>query len=226
LPDKLPLFPLRGCILLPRASLPLNIFEPRYLSLVDDILGGERLLGLIQPATFSGEGASLPGNRQESPADRDWPLRKTGCIGRITGFNEQDGGRLAIILGGVCRFGVLSEIESDKPYRIANITLAGYENDLLDEEDDNKVDRNHLLALLRAYLDANGLDADWRSIHRSSTGALVNMLCIHSPWGEEEKQALLEAPDLLARAEILMALAEMELAGKGGGGMAGGGALQ
>lgn len=220
LPSSLPIFPLRGVILLPRTALPFNIFEPRYLQMVDDVLGAERLIGLIQPQSdpIKSKDTASKEEGPESPQGRTWPLRKAGCIGRITAFEEQDDGRLAITLTGISRFQIQDETDVSQPYRMCNITAEPYALDLKGDQDEADVDREKLLALLRLYLDANDLTADWRSIHRSSTGYLVNTLCIHSPYGPEEKQALLEAANLKARAEILMALAEMELASKNDGG--------
>jgi Lon protease-like protein len=225
LPSSLPVFPLRGVILLPRTALPFNMFEPRYLEMIDDVLGGERLIGLIQPTSrprqsdeTNKEASCEENDQQQSPQDRTWPLRRSGCIGRITAFEELDDGRMAITLTGISRFQLIDETDTSKPYRICNISAAPYISDLKGDADEEEVDREKLLSLLRLYLDANDMTADWHSIHSSSTGYLVNTLCIHSPYGPEEKQALLEAPSLKARAEILMALAEMELAAKNDGG--------
>jgi uncharacterized protein len=224
LPSCLPVFPLRGIVLLPRTALPFNIFEPRYLEMINDVLGGNRLIGLIQPgpkpmlSVDSLTGVKIEDEKIESPVDRTWPLRRTGCIGRLTAFEEQDNGRMAITLTGIARFQVVDETDVSKPYRICNIDCQPYQSDLDTDEEEDQVDREKLLTLLRLYLNANDMTADWRSIHRSSTGYLVNTLCIHSPYGPEEKQALLEAKSLKERAEILMALAEMELASKNEGG--------
>ncbi len=224
MPSSLPVFPLRGIILLPRTALPFNIFEPRYLEMVDDVLGGERLIGLIQPASRSPQSSDvtpdklLDDERSDSPQDRNWPLRRVGSIGRITGFEEQENGRMAITVTGICRFELQGETDLTKPYRLCDVSVDPYGADLLGDEDEGEVDREKLLSLLRLYLNANDMTADWRSIHRSSTGYLVNTLCIHSPYGPEEKQALLEAKTLKIRAEILMALAEMEIASKNEGG--------
>ena len=221
LPSSIPVFPLRGLILLPRTALPFNIFEPRYLEMINDVLGGERLVGLIQPAAKHPQSSGVEEKGEdssESPQDRTWPLRQTGCIGRITGFEEQDSGRMAITLTGICRFKVVDETDLSKAYRICTIDAKPYVTDLKGDEGEAEVDREKLLSVLRTYLNANEISADWRSIHRSSTGHLVNTLCIHSPYGSEEKQALLEAGTLKSRAEILMALAEMEIASKNEGG--------
>ncbi len=224
LPDTLPLFPLRGVILLPRTTLPFNIFEPRYLEMVDHVLAGNRLIGLIQPCTHhpspdkTGGPKELQVERYQSPQDRTWPLRGSGCIGRLTSFEEQEDGHLSLNLTGICRFKRLEETDMSKPWRICKIDTAPYISDLEADHGEQDVDRDKLLKLLRLYLDAHDMNADWRSIHRSSTAHLVNTLSIHSPYGSEEKQALQEAPDLKSRAEMLMALAEMELASKNEGG--------
>jgi Lon protease-like protein len=203
LPGILPLFPLRGVILLPRATLPLNVFEPRYLALVDDALGDQRLVGIVQPAPGLGEA--------ESPSGKAFPLREIGCVGRITAFSESDDGRLLISLTGVARFRLDSEMSTLEPYRRFGVDYRQFSTDLKRGWGDIDVDRERLLAALRAYLDAHKLEADWRMIERSSSERLINTLAM-SPYGPEEEQALLEAPDLRRRAETLIALAEMELA--------------
>ncbi len=213
LPASLPILPLRGAILLPRVRLPLNIFEPRYLAMVDDALAGNRLIGLVQPA-----GGDVS---EESPTDKSHPLRQTGCVGRITAFVESDDGTVQITLTGISRFSIRSERETSKPYRICEITLALFADDLVQGLGEEDVDRPKLLQVLREYLETYGLSADWKSIHEASTEYLVNTLSLISPYGPEEKQALLEAPDLKSRAEILMALAEMDMAGGGDSGPSG-----
>ena len=221
------MFPIRRCILLPRVHIALNVFEPRYLAMIDDVLASGRVLGIVQPATLKSrdEGKELAGNEEESPLDPGWPLRETGCLGRLTAFNEDDKGRMSIVLTGICRFQTGPDIEeSGRPYRICRLDYKPFGHDL-DEAPAGLVDRNRLLSLLRIYLKHRGMDADWRIINHSSTEALVNMLCIHAPWGEEEKQALLEASSLAERASILVALAEMELAGEGGSRAGGGGGV-
>jgi hypothetical protein len=220
LPERLPVFPLRGVILLPRTQLPLNVFEPRYLAMVDDVLGGDRLIGLVQPQNrLAPQGGSIDEEdlEAESPRDRAWPLRDTGCIGRITSFSEQEDGRVFVSLTGIARFTVLAEDDVSKPYRICRIGTHAFADDLASDRGEAEVDRDRLLTLLRAYLEAHELEVDWRSIQQSSTELLVNTLAIHSPFGAEEKQALLEAADLRTRSEILMALAEMDLATGSGG---------
>jgi hypothetical protein len=204
MPKVLPLFPLRGAILLPRASLTLNVFEPRYLALVDHALAGDRLIGVVQPAPEAGSA--------ESPAGKTFALRRVGCAGRITAFTENDDGRVVISLAGVARFALAGDVEGSAPFRTARVDFAPYAKDFVVGHGEDDVDRPRLIATLRSYLIANNLNADWDRINSASNERLVNMLSVLSPYGPEEKQALLEAPDLRARAEALIALAEMELA--------------
>ncbi len=208
LPPRIPVFPLRGAILLPRASLPLNIFEPRYLAMVDDTLSGQRIIGIVQPAGAGPEDG-------ESPEGKTAPLRRVGGAGRVTAYQEQDDGRYLITLSGVARFEIVDEAETDKPYRVATASYDRFASDFTVGHGEELVDRENLLRVLRLYLDANRLQADWRAIQRSSSEGLINALSVMSPYGQEEKQALLEAPDLKARGDVLVALAEMELATKG-----------
>lgn len=204
MPRELPLFPLRGAILLPRASLTLNVFEPRYLALVDHALAGDRLIGVVQPAPEAGEA--------ESPKGRSFPLRSVGCAGRLFSFTESDDGRIVIALAGVARFALGGDLAADTPFRICAADYAPYANDFITGCGEEEVDRPRLLTALKNYLSASNLSADWDRINGASSERLVNTLSILCPYGPEEKQALLEAPDLKSRAEALVALAEMELA--------------
>jgi uncharacterized protein len=212
LPATIPVFPLGGVILLPRANLPLNIFEPRYLQMFDDALSGSRLVGVIQP--------SRDAVQTESPAG-DPPLRTTGCAGRITAFQELDDGRLIVSLAGLARFSVISEPPSDKPYRTCAVDYRRFSRDLVAESGADEVDRDALLVALKRFLEARSLKADWAAISKSGNETLVNALSIMSPFGPAEKQALLEAETLKTRAELLVALAEMEVAAAGRGGGSG-----
>jgi len=195
--------------LLPRGHVPLNIFEPRYLALIDDALAGDRIVGLIQPRLMQDD--------LESPPGKSVLLRTTGGAGRITGFQETDDGRYLIALTGVCRFDLLREVQLAKPYRSGDVSFERYRTDLIRGFGEETVDRDNLLEVLRTYLNAQNLKADWSSITRSNTEFLVNSLSMMSPYGPEEKQALLEAPDLKTRSEILVALAKMQLATPGDG---------
>ncbi len=206
LPETLAVFPLRGAILLPRASLTLNVFEPRYLALVDHALAGDRLIGVIQPASETGP--------SESPEGKTFPLRSVGCAGRITAFNETDDGHLMISLSGIARFALRDELASEEPFRVCTADYGPYADDFFSGHGEQTVDRSSLLETLKRYLEANELNADWDRINAATSERLVNTLAILSPYGPEEKQALLEAKDLKERAEALVALAEMELASR------------
>jgi len=207
LPKTLKLFPLRGVIVLPRSSLPLNVFEPRYLALVNDALAGDRLIGVVQPLPATGE------DEGESPKGKGAPLHKTGGAGRITAFQETDDGRYLITLSGIARFNIDSEQKTGDPYRVCTADWSPFADDLDHGHGEDAVDRDRLLKVLKEYLTVNDLSADWEGINNSSNELLINTLSMISPYGAEEKQALLEADDLKTRAEVLVALAEMELAG-------------
>jgi uncharacterized protein len=212
LPPRIPVFPLRGAILLPRATLPLNIFEPRYLSMIDDAMSGSRVIGILQPFGRSDD------DERETPVDNATRLRRVGCAGRITSYQELDDGRLVITLTGIMRFECLDEAETETPYRIMSVTYDKFAKDLTEGLGEEMVDRQNLLRVLKSYLDANRLKTDWSAIQRASNEFLINALCVMCPYGPEEKQALLEAADLKMRAEVLVALAEIELASNGGTG--------
>ena len=208
LPQPIPMFPLRRAILLPRAGLPLNVFEPRYLAMLDDVMSGPRVLGIVQPASSDGE---------ESPMGKTAELRRVGCVGRVTAYQELDDGRLAIVLTGIARCTLLSEVATPKLYRTFSVGFERFLADFIAGSGEDDVDRHSLVAALKTYLEARHQRADWSAISKAATEALVNMLAIASPYGPDEKQALLEAPTLKARAEVLIALAEMELAAGAGG---------
>jgi uncharacterized protein len=208
LPQRIPVFPLARAILLPRATLPLNIFESRYLQMLEDVMATSRVLGMVQP-----EGVD-----DEEPVARTAPLRRVGCAGRVTGYQELDDGRLLITLTGIARFVLVDEVPFAKPYRICTVSFERFLGDFAAGASEDAVDRQGLLRALKAYLEARNLKADWSAVSKSSNETLVNSLSIASPYGPEEKQALLEAPDLKSRAEMLVALAEMELAAAGSGG--------
>jgi uncharacterized protein len=207
LPQRLPVFPLQGAILLPRATLPLNVFEPRYLQMLEDVMSTARVLCIVQPDACE----------EESPAGKAVALRRVGCVGRVTSYQELDDGRMLITLTGVARCALVGEVDIAKPYRICTV---GYEDFLTDFEagaGEAEVDRQALLRALKSYLEARNMRADWGAVAKSSNEMLVNSLSIVAPYGSQEKQALLEAPDLKTRAETLVALSEMELAAGAGG---------
>ena len=203
LPDVIPVFPLPGALLLPRGQMPLNIFEPRYLAMVDDVMReGRRLIGMIQPDM----------RQQGSP---DGPaLYKVGCVGRITQLAESGDGRYLLELTGVARFEIAEELHVRTAYRQCRVRYAPFADDFIARKGENMVDRKMLLKTLREFLKANDLKTDWEGIERAPNEALVNALSMMSPYGVPEKQALLEAKDLKTRAEILIAVTEIELAKK------------
>jgi Lon protease-like protein len=200
MPRMIPVFPLAGALLLPRRPMPLNIFEPRYLEMIDDALGGERIVGVIQPS--AGEAAVEP--RPE--------LYPIGCAGRITQFAETGDGRCFVTLTGVARFGIVEEPHVLTPYRQARVDFSPFARDFHEGYGENDVDRQSLLAALKQFAEVNRFRVDWEDIERASNEALVNGLSMLSPYGAREKQALLEAETLKARAEILVAITHMELA--------------
>ena len=201
LPPVIPVFPLPGALLLPRGQMPLNIFEPRYLAMIDDALADRfRLIGMVQPDT------AHPG-----PDDKP-SLYKIGCAGRITQLAETGDGRDLIELTGVARFRITDEPAVLTPYRQCKVDYQPFAGDFVARKGEDEVDRNALLKALAGFLKANKLNADWDGIEKAPNEALVNALAMMSPYGAAEKQAMLEAPDLKTRAEILVALTEMELA--------------
>jgi Lon protease-like protein len=205
LPETLRVFPLGSALLLPRGHMPLNIFEPRYLALLDDALRTDRLIGMIQPDDD---------NASESLAPR---LYATGCAGRITQFAETGDGRYLVTLTGVARFAVESELSAATPYRQCRVDFHKYVSDFTARAGEDEVDRAAVLHALRRFAKSNDLRVDWRGIDDAPNEALVNALAMMSPFGVREKQALLEAPDLKSRAEVLVAITEFELAKAGGG---------
>lgn len=202
LPEIIPVFPLPGALLLPRGQMPLNIFEPRYLAMVDDSFrDGHRLIGMIQPDVA------------HSPKNSDKPaLFRVGCVGRITQLAESGDGRYILELTGVSRFKVVEELEVLTAYRQCKVDFFTYVDDFTARMGEDEVDREALLAVLADFLKANNLKVDWEGVESAPNEALVNALAMMSPYGPAEKQAMLEAPDLKTRAEILIAVTEMDLA--------------
>lgn len=204
LPPTVPLFPLTGALLLPGGQLPLNVFEPRYLRMVDDALGGSRLIGMIQPRDTATEGAPS--------------LYGVGCAGRITQFSETDDGRYLITLTGRRRFRIDEELSVSTPYRQARIDWKVFERDDYDDPSSAMVDRERLTDAMRAYLDAEGLKTDWDAVNTAPIDALIASLAMGCPFAPNEKQALLEAETAQMRAECLIALMEMSSASESGAG--------
>ena len=203
LPEIIPVFPLPGALLLPRGQMPLNIFEPRYLAMIDDALrDGHRLIGMIQPDVAHSQKEAKP------------VLFRIGCVGRITQLAESGDGRYILELTGVSRFRVIEELEVLTAYRQCKVDFFAYANDFTARMGEEEVDREALLSVLADFLKANNLKVDWEGVESAPNEALVNALAMMSPYGPAEKQAMLEAPDLKTRAEILIAVTEMDLAKK------------
>ena len=202
LPSTLDVFPLTGVLLLPRGNLPLNVFEPRYLALVDATLAGTRLIGLIQPTQHE--------DKILKPA-----LSAIGCAGRITSYREGDDGRYLITLTGICRFRVVEELQTSEPYRRVTADFAPFLGDLV-AADEIDFPRERLLAALKDYLSKRDLKADWKSVISAPPETLVNALAMLCPFEPAEKQALLEAPGWAERVDTLVALLEMAGAGPPG----------
>lgn len=197
----IPIFPLPGALLLPRGQMPLNIFEPRYIAMVDAaLMSGNRLVGMIQPDPAH-------------PGSEDHPnLYKVGCVGRITQIAETGDGRYLMQLTGVARFRIEEELPVTTPFRQCRVTYAPFTDDFVARKGEDDVDREAVLQALSDFLKANNLKTDWEGIENAPNEALVNALAMMSPYGTAEKQAMLEAPDLKTRAEILVAVTEIELA--------------
>ncbi|WP_425040378.1 LON peptidase substrate-binding domain-containing protein [Primorskyibacter sp. S187A] len=199
LPDTLPVFPLPGALLLPRARLPLHIFEPRYLAMIEDCLKTpERLIGMVQPNP-------RPNNEKA--------LHAIGCAGRLTQFSETEDGRYMVTLGGVSRFRISQEIEGFTPYRRCNVTWDAFERDLGATETDKVFNRESFMKLLGRYFEARELSADWETLQSADDELLVNSLSMLLEFEPEDKQALLEAPSLSTRRETLVTLIEFSLRG-------------
>lgn len=204
LPDTIPIFPLPGALLLPRARLPLHIFEPRYLAMLDACMASkDRLIGMIQPrAVPEGEAARL---------------HAIGCAGRLTAFSETEDGRYMITLTGVSRFRMLGEATQGTPYRRARVAWGDFPRDIGPAETDPGLDRPAFLDLLRRYFSAVELSTEWNSLREAEDELLINALSMLCPFAPEERQALLEAPSLGTRRETLVMLMEFALRGATGG---------
>lgn len=200
LPDIVPVFPLPGALLLPRSRLPLHIFEPRYLAMVDDALKTDaRLIAMVQPNP--GRGGDEMG------------LHSIGCAGRITQFSETEDGRYMITLGGVSRFRVLAEVDGFMPYRRCEVSWEGFEQDLALSDHDPSFDREAFMKVLSRYFLARDLSADWETLKDADDELLINSLSMLLEFEPEDKQALLEAPSLTTRRETLVTLIEYSLRG-------------
>lgn len=201
LPKTIPVFPLAGALLLPRGRLPLNIFEPRYLAMVDTALRETRVIGMLQPV---------------NEEDRRAKLYPVGCLGRLTSWSDTGDGRFFITLSGVIRFRVIEELKTTSPYRQVEPDYAAYAGDLKDADDDNYIDRKRLGVCLKAYMEQKRIEADLSLIDRAPAETLINSLAMICPFAPAEKQALLEAGTLSDRAQLLTTLIEMAATSHGG----------
>jgi len=201
MPETIPIFPLPGALLLPRARLPLHLFEPRYLTMLDDSLKTpERLIGMVQPNRVPGRDAG-PG------------LHTIGCVGRVTQFSETEDGRYMVTLSGVSRFRVIEEVEGFTPYRRAKVSWSGFERDKGPSETDDGFNRDTFMNLLSRYFAAQELQTDWESLKEADDELLINSLSMLLGFEPEDKQALLEAPSLSTRRETLVTLIEYAMRG-------------
>ncbi|MBR9838234.1 LON peptidase substrate-binding domain-containing protein [Salipiger thiooxidans] len=206
LPGTVPIFPLPGALLLPRSRLPLHIFEPRYLAMLDDALKTDaRVIGMIQPDRLAAREGGCG-------------LHRIGCAGRITQFSETEDGRYMITLFGLSRFRVLHEVDGFTPYRRCDVSWDGFERDLGGTETDEAFNRKRFLETLDRYFEARGLSADWATLKDADDELLINSLSMLLEFEPEDKQALLEAPSLETRRETLVTLIEYALRGGGGEG--------
>jgi len=194
LPNLIPVFPLPGALLLPSGRLPLNIFEPRYLSMVRDALKTNWLIGMIQPRTKSGVESSM--------------LYPVGCAGQIISFTETEDGRLLITLGGILRFKTKHELPLHNGYRRFQIDWDPFKRDLQPVAEP-EIDRTHFEAVLRQYLSAHKMPVKWDNIENTSSSLLVTSLAMQCPFTQEEKQALLEAPNLTELTNLVVSLLAM-----------------
>jgi Lon protease-like protein len=198
LPDTIPVFPLPGALLLPRARLPLHIFEPRYLAMLDDTLKTpHRLIGMIQP--------------RDVPGSSERRLHAIGCAGRVTAFSETEDGRYMITLSGISRYRVVRELSGFTPYLKADVSWDGFSRDLGPGEEDPSFERAGFLKLLGRFFASRGLSTDWESLREAEDELLINSLSMLCPFAPEDKQALLEAPSLSTRRETLVTLIEFAL---------------
>lgn len=198
LPERLPVFPLPGAILFPNWTLPLNIFEPRYLNMIDDAMSSHRIIGMVQ---------SLGGDATRPK------LASVGCAGRITSYSETEDGRYLITLSGVCRFDASQELEVQTPYRQVTPDWDQFLHDLRLVSKEDLPSRDTLVSSLRRYSETNTMDVDWDAVEHADMETLVSALCAGCPFGVMEKQALLEAPTVAARAAALATLLDMDVSG-------------
>jgi Lon protease-like protein len=198
LPDDLPVFPLAGAVVMPGVQLPLNVFEPRYLNMVEDALAAHHLIGMVQPV---GETSFA-----ETP-----DIHRVGCAGRITSYSETNDGRVVMVLTGVCRFEIRSELDTRRGYRRVRPSWERFAGDY-HEDETRLAHRDSFLNSLRAYTSLRGVEIPWDDVKAMGDADLVNLLCAHLPLGPDDKQALIETLDLRDRAELMRGLMDMSSA--------------
>ena len=205
LPKKIPIFPLSNFIIFPKTTVPLNIFEPRYIQMIDDSMKSNRYIGMIQP---------------KKSGDLKKPdLHKVGCIGKITSFNETEDGRYLIVLNGVCRYEVINEISSDKLYRECEIEFKNFSKDLMEQKEQIKFSElKQIFNKLKNLFEQQGYQINWKDLENQSVEQTINTLSMASPFTLEEKQILLDTENLKERKskleEILMTYANYSLTNK------------
>ena len=199
LPEIIRIFPLDKCVLLPKAILPLNIFESRYLEMIEDAMKSDKYIGIIQPSISKKE---------------DSDTEEVGCLGKISTYVENDDGTLIVKLTGVCRFNINEKLDSDKAYKQMRVSYNQFKDDLKLNDPIKSIDRDKLLNVISDYLNVNDLTTDWSVITDTDTEILINAFAMLSPFSSEEKQALLEAKNIENRSEILIALSEISIASR------------
>ncbi len=190
LPKKIPVFPLSNFIIFPKTTVPLNIFEPRYIQMIDDSMKSNRYIGMIQP---------------KKTGDLKKPdLHKIGCVGKITSFNETEDGRYLIVLNGICRYENISEINSDKLYRECEVNFEKFSNDLIQKKEQiNFSDLKQIFNDLKKLFEEQGYQINWKDLEKQSVEQTINTLSMASPFTLEEKQILLETKNLIDRKKKL-----------------------
>ena len=201
LPGSIPLFPLSKVLLLPRAKLPLNLFENRYLHMFDYALKNDRYIGMVQPSELS----SSSGN-EKSPS-----IYNIGCAGYVTAFSQTNDNRYEIILEGVCRFKIKKELETINGFRRADVQWSKFKSDFKSEKLNSRQKRNEFLKILRPFLEKMSMNFDWEVIEGTNDEDLINTISMCCPFDVNEKQALLEAISLEDRREVLTSLIHINL---------------
>lgn len=210
LPEQIPVFPLSGVLLLPGGRLPLNIFEPQYIEMVDDAMRKDKLIGIIQPKTHERKTHQAAEQNQDNDTPDPSALNQIGCLGKIIEYTETTDGRYEIALQGICRFEVVKEVEAESAYRQAQVSWSGFEPDL-NSIGCLKLDREKLHTMLENYFEHEGLGCDWEKIEAATDEHLITCLSMICPFSAEEKQALLEAPCCRERGKLFLTVLEIAI---------------